>query len=130
MINEAGQGLEDVLHQNYVMRGTQEREEYFQRQEEAWREGEGISKAQEEAEERKKQAEMDACMNKEQQVPEYQQSTNPQCNTQRNKNVSIQHDNILKLRLITCPLRHQVTRSKHCWMTHMMQVQGKNQTST
>ena len=32
-------------------------------------------KAQEEAEEQKKQAEMENCMNKEQQVTEYQQST-------------------------------------------------------
>ena len=40
---------------------------------------------------------MYACINKEQQVPEYQQSVEPQWNTQSNKNVSIQHENITKV---------------------------------
>ena len=53
MINEAKQVLEDVLCHNDAMRRTQEREEYPQRQEEAWREDGRIRKAQEEAEERK-----------------------------------------------------------------------------
>ena len=59
------------MRHNYVMR---EQEEDLQHQEETWREGKRISKAQEEAEEQKKQAEMYACMNTEQQVPEYQQA--------------------------------------------------------
>ena len=37
MINKAKQVLEDVLHHNYAMRRTQEREGYIQRQEEDWR---------------------------------------------------------------------------------------------
>ena len=60
--------------QNDEMMRNQEREEDIQRQEEYWREDKRVRKSQEEAEERKKQAEMDACMNKEQQVPEDQQS--------------------------------------------------------
>ena len=50
MINEAKEGLEDVLRDNYAMQRNQEREEYLQRQEEAWRKDERIRKAQEEAE--------------------------------------------------------------------------------
>ena len=73
MINEAKKGFEDVLRHNYAMGRTQEGKEDLQRQEEAWREDERIRKAQEEAEEQKKQAEMDACMNIKQQVPEDQQ---------------------------------------------------------
>ena len=69
-------------------------------------------------------------MNKKQQVPEYQQAANPKCNTQSNRNVSILHNNISKFRLIPRPLRHQMTRWKHRRMTHLIQVQGKNQTST
>ena len=60
------------------MRRTQEREVDLQRQEEAWRYNERIRKSQEEAEEKNEQAEMDTCMNKEQQVPEDQQSSKPQ----------------------------------------------------
>ena len=71
MINEAKEGLEDWLHYNYAMR---EQEEDLQLQEESWKEEELIRKAQEEAEEQHKQSEMDACMNKEQQVPEDQQA--------------------------------------------------------
>ena len=37
MIQEANQGLEDVLHHNDTMRRTQERGEDLQRQVEAWR---------------------------------------------------------------------------------------------
>ena len=48
-------------------------------------------KEQEEAEEQKKQAEMDTFIYKEQQVPEDQKSANPQWNTRRNNNVSIRH---------------------------------------
>ena len=51
-----------------------EQEEYIQRQEEVWIEDERIMKAQEEAEEQKKQAKMVASINKQQQVPEYQQA--------------------------------------------------------
>ena len=69
---------------------------------------------------------MYACMKKEQQVPEYQQDAEPQWNTQRNKNVSIRHDNISKLRLIPRPLSHQMTRRKYRRMTRLIQVQGKN----
>ena len=49
MINEAKEGLEDVLRHNDAMRRTHEIEEDLQRQEEAWREDEQIRKAQEEA---------------------------------------------------------------------------------
>ena len=87
-------------------------------------------KEQEEAEERNKQAEMDACINKEQHVPEDQQDAKLQWNTQRNNNVSIRHTNISKFRLIPCPHRHQMTRRKHRRMTHLIQVQVKNQPST
>ena len=51
-----------------------EQQEYLQLQEEDWREQERIRKSQEEAEERKKQAEINACMNKEQRVTEDQKS--------------------------------------------------------
>ena len=50
MIKEAKQGLEDVLRHNDSTRRTQEREEYLQRQEEAWRKDKRIRKAQEESE--------------------------------------------------------------------------------
>ena len=73
---------------------------------------------------------MDACMNKEQQFPEDQQAAKPQWNTQRNGNVSIRHDNTSKFRLIPRPLRHQMNCWKHRRMTHLIQVQFKNQTST
>ena len=66
MIREANQGLEDLLRNIDAMGRTQEIEEDLQRQEEAWREDEWIRKSQEEPEERKKQYEMYACMNKEQ----------------------------------------------------------------
>ena len=130
MINEAKQVLEEVLRHNDAIRRTQEIEGYLQRQEEAWREDERIRKAQEEAEERKKQAKMDACMNKKQQVPEYQQSAKLQCNTQRKNNVSIQNENTSKFCLIPRPLRHQMNRLKYRRITHLIQEQGKNQTST
>ena len=70
---------------------------------------------------------MDACINKEQQVPEDQQAAKPQWNTQRNKHVSIWHENIMKFRLIPCPRHPQTTRRKHFRMTHLIQVHGKNQ---
>ena len=73
---------------------------------------------------------MDACMNMGQQVTEYQQAANMQWNMQRNKKVSIRHKNISKFCLITRPLCHKMTRWKHRWMTHMIEIQGKNQTST
>ena len=120
MINESKKGLEDILRHNYAMRRTQEIEEDLQRQEEAWREYEQIRKAQEETEERNKQAEMGACMNKYQQVPEYQQASKQQWSTQRNKNVSIWHDNLSKFCLIPRPIRHQMTRWKHRRMTHLI----------
>ena len=69
-------------------------------------------------------------MNKEQQVPEDQQAGNPQCNTLSNKNVSIRHDNISKLCLIPRPHPHQMTNWKRRQMTHLIQVQVKNQPST
>ena len=69
-------------------------------------------------------------MNKNQPVSEDQQAAKPQRNTRRNNNVSIRHDNISKFRLFPRPLRHQMTRWKHRRMTHMIQVQGKNQTIT
>ena len=50
MINEAKEGLEDVLRHNDTMRRTQEREEDLQCQEEYWREKELILKVQEELE--------------------------------------------------------------------------------
>ena len=56
MINEAKEGLECVLCNNYAIRRTQEREEDLQHQEEAWREDEKIRKSQGETEERNKQA--------------------------------------------------------------------------
>ena len=68
---------------------------------------------------------MDTSMNKKQQVTENQQAENPQCNTLRNKNVSIRHDNIPKVFLIPCPLRHKMTRWKHHRMTYLIQLQGK-----
>ena len=46
------------------MRRSQEIEDDLKCQEESWRENEQIMKAQEEAEERKKQSEMEAYMNK------------------------------------------------------------------
>ena len=49
MINEAKEGLEDVLLHNDAMRWTQDRKEYLQRQEGDWIEDEKIKKAQEEA---------------------------------------------------------------------------------
>ena len=69
-------------------------------------------------------------MNKEQQVPEYQQATNPQWNTRRNKNVSISQENISNFRLVPRPYCHQIICWKHRQMTHLIQVQVKNQTST
>ena len=65
-------------------------------------------------------------MNKGQQVPEDQKAAKPQQNMQRNKNVSIQHDNKSKFCLIPRPLRHQMNRWKHRRKTHLIQVQGKN----
>ena len=127
MINEAKEGLEDLLCYNDTIR---EQEEDLQHQEEAWREDERISKAQEEVEERKQQAEMETCMNKKQQVTENQQAAKLQCNLQRNNNLSIRSDSISEFRLIPSPLFHQMTRWKHRWMTHRVQVQGKNQTIT
>ena len=61
-------------------------------------------------------------MNREQQVPEYQQAEKLQWNMQRNKNLSIWHYNISKFCMIPHPLRHQMTRWKHRRMTHMIQV--------
>ena len=72
-----------------------------------------------------KQAEMDACMNWNQQIPEYKKIAKPQCNMQRNKNVSIRHNNISKFCLIPCPLPLQMTRWKHCQMTHIVNAQRK-----
>ena len=69
-------------------------------------------------------------MNKKQQVPEYQQAAKLQFNTQSNKKFSIRHKNILKFRLIPCPLCHLTIRWKHRQMNHLIQVKGKNQTST
>ena len=85
---------------------TQEREEDLQRQEEAWREDKRIRKSHEEAEEQNKQAEMYACMKKEQQVPEDEEPANPQGNTRSNKNMSVWHSNIPKICLIPQPLCH------------------------
>ena len=51
-----------------------EREEDIIRQEGSWREEEKIRKPQEESEEKNKTSQMVACMNKEQQVSEDQQS--------------------------------------------------------
>ena len=56
---------------------------------------------------------------------EDQQAEKPQRNTQRNKNVSIRHENISKICLITRPYCHNMTRQKHRWRTHMIQIQGK-----
>ena len=89
------------MRHNDAIRRTQEREEDLQRQEEAWREDERIMKAHEKVEEQNKQAEIDACMNKEKQVPEYQQAVKPQWNMQRNKNVYIRHKNITEVCLIS-----------------------------
>ena len=117
MINKDKEGLEELLCYNDTM---MEQDEDLQHQEEAWREDKRIKKAQEESEEHKKQAEMDACVNKEQQVPEEQQAENSQWNTQRNKNISIRHRNILKFCLIPCPRHPQMTIRKHRWMTHLV----------
>ena len=66
----------------------------------------------------------------EQKVPEDKKVQNLQWNTQRNKNVSIRHRNILNFFLIHRPHRPQMTHWKHFWMTHLIQAQGKtNQTS-
>ena len=46
------------------------------------------------------------------------------------EHVHTARDNISKFRLIPCPLCHQTTRWKHRRMTHLIQVQGKKQTST
>ena len=54
MINEAREGLGDVLCHNYAMRRTQEREKDPQRQEEYWREDERVSISKEQAEGRNK----------------------------------------------------------------------------
>ena len=53
MINEAKEGLEDLLRYNYTMR---EQEEDIQYQHDYWREDELIRKAQEETQEQKKQS--------------------------------------------------------------------------
>ena len=45
MINEAKQGLGDVLCHSNTMQRTQKKEEDLQRQEESWRKDERISKA-------------------------------------------------------------------------------------
>ena len=47
MINEAKQGLEDVLRHNDAMRRNKEIEEDPQHQEEVWKEDKRIRKAQE-----------------------------------------------------------------------------------
>ena len=73
---------------------------------------------------------MDACTNEEQQVPEDQQTTNPQWNTQRNKNKYIWQEKISIFCLITCPHCQHMTHWKHSLMTHLIQLQGKIQTST
>ena len=69
-------------------------------------------------------------MNKQKKVPEYQQAEKPQWNTRRNKNVSIQHENISRVCLIPRPHRPQMTCRKHHRTNHLIQVQGKNQPST
>ena len=71
MINEAKEGLEDLLRYNDARR---EQEGDIQRQEEAYREDERISKSKEEPEEQNRQTKMYTRMNKEQQVPEDQQA--------------------------------------------------------
>ena len=73
---------------------------------------------------------MDAYMNKDQQVPKDQQAAKPQWNMQKNNNVSIRHENISKFCLIPCPNCHHMTCQKHRQITHLIQVQGKNQPST
>ena len=70
---------------------------------------------------------MDACMNKEQQVPEYQEATKAAMEHVKGKNVSIRHRNILSFRLIPCPNFPHMTWRKHCRMTRLIQVQDKNQ---
>ena len=52
---------------------------------------------------------------------------NLQWNTQSNKNMSLRHRNIRNFCLIPCPHRPQMNRWKHCQMTHLIQVQSKNQ---
>ena len=65
MITESMEGSEDSFRYNYAM---SEQEEDIQCQEEAWREDEIIRKAKEESEVQKKKAEINVCMNMEQQV--------------------------------------------------------------
>ena len=76
MLQEANQGLEDVLYHNNTTRRTQEGKEDIQCQEEYWREKKQIRKPQEEAEKRNKQYEIDAYINNWQQITEDQQSAN------------------------------------------------------
>ena len=64
-------------------------------------------------------------MNREQQVPEYQQAEKLQWNMRRNNNVSMQHENISKFRLITFAHRHQMTRQKHRRMTNLIRYKAK-----
>ena len=66
--------MEDVLSHNDAMRRTQEREEYIQRQEEACGEKKKLVKHNKKQKKKNKQAEMDAYMNKEQNIYEDQQA--------------------------------------------------------
>ena len=66
-------------------------------------------------------------MNKAQQITEDQQAENPQWNTQMNKNVYIGYGIISIFSLILCPHCTWITCWKHCRMTHLIQVQEKNE---
>ena len=69
---------------------------------------------------------MDACMNKEKQVTEYQQAAKAATEYTKEKKAYTRHRNILKFCLIPCPHSPQMTCNKHRWMNHLIQVQGKN----
>ena len=70
-------------------------------------------------------------MNKDQQVPEYQQAEKSAMEHRRKKYVSIRQISIYKFCLIPHPHCPQMTRRKDHCMTHLIQVQGifLNQTS-
>ena len=70
---------------------------------------------------------MDAYMNKGGGKLKINKLQNPQCNTQRTKNLSIRHKIRSVFFLILYPPRPQMNCQKRCQMTHMIQVQGKNQ---
>ena len=114
------------MRNNDKMSRNHEREEYLQRQEEAWREKEKNRKAQEEGEEQNKNLKLTLILIRRKKFLNINKLQNPQWSTQRNKNVSIRHTIISIFFLIPRPL---MTCWKHFRMTHLIKVKGKNQST-